>query len=155
MKAEFMPVFFSKKRDGLPGFSLFESLLSLFMLGLLFVIGAQSLFIRSPRHYLEKAVWEIRTRMNQARYRAIFEETKFRVVISRDFCGLDKYDTAAGAWTRTDTGFLDGVSCSANNTPVFHPAGTVSNLASIRIWNVSGAYKITLAISGRIKAIKL
>jgi hypothetical protein len=50
---------------------------------------------------------------------------------------------------------LEGVNIQANNSPVFHPQGTVSNLASIMISNTWGSYKITLAISGRIRIAKL
>ena len=50
---------------------------------------------------------------------------------------------------------LDGVNITATNSPIFHPLGTVSNLTSVYISNTSGKYRISLAISGRIKIIPL
>lgn len=46
---------------------------------------------------------------------------------------------------------LEGVNVEANNSPLFHPEGTVSNLASIYVFNSWGKYRITIAITGRIK----
>jgi len=45
------------------------------------------------------------------------------------------------------------VTLKANNTPVFYPEGTVSNLATILVSNDRGGYRITLAMTGRVKAV--
>jgi hypothetical protein len=50
---------------------------------------------------------------------------------------------------------FEGVNISATNSPIFHPLGTVSNLTSVYISNTAGKYRISLAISGRIKVIPL
>ena len=75
-----------------------------------------------------------------------FDSTSYR---------LQKYDTKQQEWVTDEWGFLEGVNLKANNSPIFHPRGTVSNLASIYISNAKGKYKITLAISGRIKIAQL
>jgi len=155
MKHRSLKKYFPPSKQRFRGFSLFEALISLFIIGMIFALGSNSLFKHSPKHHLERAAWEIRSRLNQARYRAIFDETKFRVVIGKDFCALEKYDVSQGKWGRIETGFLEGVDLTANNSPIFHPAGTVSNLASIYVSNPMGTYKITLAISGRIKTSKI
>jgi len=58
-------------------------------------------------------------------------------------------------WRTVQTEFLEGVRIEANNSPIFHPTGTVTGLATILVSNSRGAYRITLAISGRIKVVKI
>jgi len=155
MKPEFHGTVIGPQRHHSWGGSMIEILISLAIFAMIFALGAGSLFKQTPKHNLEKAVWEIHSRLNHARYKAVFDEAKFRVVIAKNFCALEKYDPQQGKWERLETGFLERVELAANNSPIFHPTGTVSNLASILISNLAGTYKITLAISGRIKIQKI
>ena len=93
--------------------------------------------------------------MNYARYNAIFKGVKVTVRFGSQSCSIEKYDANQKKWKREATSFLDGVMLKATNNPIFHPTGTVSSLASITISNSWGEYKISLAISGRIKTVKL
>jgi len=88
----------------------------------------------------------------------LFSRTvKIKVKFDSTSYRLQKYDTKQQEWVTDEWGFLEGVNIQANNSPIFHPRGTVSNLASIYISNANakGKYKITLAISGRIKIAQL
>jgi len=93
--------------------------------------------------------------MNYARYKAIFDGTKVKITFNPNSYFIEKFDEAQNEWRRDQINFLDGVILQANNSPIFHPVGTVSNLASIYISNSWGKYKITLAISGRIKVTQV
>jgi len=93
--------------------------------------------------------------MNYARFKAVFSGTKFRLSFNPDGYTLERYDQYLKTWNAEMGNILEGVHVQANNSPIFHPQGTVSNLASITVSNASGSYKITLAISGRIKVVKL
>ncbi|MCR4397081.1 MAG: hypothetical protein NUW07_10180, partial [Candidatus Saccharicenans sp.] len=67
------------------------------------------------------------------------------------FCELSEYNSEQAQWLNRRRELLEGVEVTANNAPVFYPQGTVSSLATIRIRNESGAYQVTVAITGRIK----
>ena len=93
--------------------------------------------------------------MNYARYRSIFKGTKVRIILESDGYTIQTYNGTGDSWIPSPKVFLEGVVIEANNSPTFHPVGTVSNLASITISNTWGKYKISLAILGRIKVVLL
>lgn len=136
------------------GFTLIEVVISIFIIGILVGLVSFSFARQIPKYRLLQGVREIHSRMNQARYQAIFSGTKMRINIDHSGYRLEKYDQDRKEWLSGPKHVLEGITIEANNSPTFHPAGTVSNLATIRIYNSWGAYKITLAISGRIKAVK-
>jgi len=137
------------------GFSLVEVLASIFILAV--VVGIMSVpFLNiSPKYRLKKAVWEVNSRMHYARYKAIFDGMKYRVKFGPMSYAVEKYDEIQKKWICEQTSFLETVSVQANNSPTFHPKGTVSNLGTIIISNSGGEYKITIAISGRIKVVQI
>ena len=137
------------------GFSLLEVLVVFAIFGVLVGFSSISFLHSSDKYRLQKAVWEIHSNLNYARFKAIFNGTKSRM--SFDRCGytIERLDLETGEWKVEAAIILEGVVIQSNNDPVFHPQGTVSNLASIIVTNSWGAYKITLAISGRIKIVKI
>ena len=138
-----------------PGYSMLETLSSLLILAVLVGAAGSSIGRAVPRHRLDQAVWEVTTKMNFARFKSAFEGVKFRVVFHPDGYSIDRFEEETGEWRLQERGFLSGVRVEANNSPVFLPVGTVSGLASIILSNGWGGYKITLAITGRIKVVKL
>ncbi len=137
------------------GYSLLEAVLALALVSLV-IFGAASVFPgRSPEYRLKKAAWEIQTRLNYARHRAIFEGRPFRVRFLPTGYAVEKFDAPLSRWQPEAGGLCEGVTIEANNTPTFHPAGTVSNLATITVSNAAGKCRITLAISGRIRVVML
>lgn len=137
------------------GFTLIEILVIIFILSVMLFLLSSSVFTTSSRHYLDKTAYEIYARMNQARYKAIFKGTKVRVVFSSHTCSTEIFQKNSNEWALLHRMYVDHATVEANNSPIFHPMGTVSNLASIYVRNKGGAYKITLAISGRIKLVKM
>ncbi len=137
------------------GYSLLEMIVTLALVSLL-AFGAAGVFPgRSSGHRLKKAAWEIQTRLNYARYKAVFECRPVRIRFWSTGYAIEKFDIAVNRWLHEAGGSCEGVAIEANNTPTFHPAGTVSNLATIMLSNVAGRCRITLAISGRIRAVML
>jgi hypothetical protein len=93
--------------------------------------------------------------LNQARIRSVWEGVSVRVRLSSGAIALEQYDETGKTWRTLQTEFLEGVRIEANNSPIFHPTGTVTGLATILVSNSRGSYRITLAISGRIKVVKI
>lgn len=137
------------------GFSLVEALASFFVLGIILGLASTSFLNLAPKYKLNSAVREINSRLNYARYKSIFEGVKVRIKFDQHSYAIETYDEEQNEWKKEREYFLNGVTLQANNSPTFHPVGTVSNLASIYISNSWGKHKITLAISGRIKIVKL
>jgi len=137
------------------GFSFLEVVTSISILAVLVFLASTSFLNLSPKYKLKKAAWEINSRLNYARYKAIFEGISIRIKFGSSGYSIEKYDESQKKWRLEEKCFLEGVSIQANNSPTFHPEGTVSNLASIVIFNSWGKYRITLAITGRIKTVKL
>jgi prepilin-type N-terminal cleavage/methylation domain-containing protein len=138
-----------------PGFTLIEAVLVLALVSILVLAGAASASRSAARFELERAVWEIKMRLNQARIRSIWEGAPTRLRIERAGFSLETYDEDTKTWKSIESGRWEGVTVEANNTPTYHPTGSVTGMATILISNARGTYKITLAITGRIKATKL
>ena len=137
------------------GYSLLETLIGLSLVSLV-IFGASNAFLgRAPKHRLTKAAWEIQTRLNYARHKAVFEGHPFRVRFRPNGYVVEEFDGVINGWRPEASGACEGVTIKANNTPTFHPVGTVSNLATITISNAAGTCRITLAISGRIRVVML
>lgn len=137
------------------GFTLIEALVFLSIFAVLLGLASVSFLNSSDKHRLQKAVWEIHSKLNYARFKAIFSGTKIRVSFNPAGITIEKYNQVLGDWNVEMGAILEGVHIQANNSPIFHPHGTVSNLSTITASNTWGSYKITLAISGRIRIAKL
>ena len=138
-----------------PGFTLIETVLALALAGFLVYAGAVSFKQMIPKFRLQTGVWEIGSALNQARFAAIWRGAPMRVRFNPSGYVLESYDDNAGTWRATRSGACEGVEVRANNTPTFYPGGTVSDLATIYVSNSRGSYKITIAITGRIKTVKV
>jgi len=137
------------------GFTLIEAVIALALVSLLILAGSGSVSGVAPRYQLQRAVWEVRARLNQARIRSLWEGVSVRVRLNSSTIALDQYDEEGKTWKPVQTEFLEGVRIEANNSPIFHPTGSVTGLTTILVSNSRGCYRITLAISGRIKVVKV
>jgi len=137
------------------GFTLIEAVLAIAILAMMIYLASFSFFNLVPKYKLEKAVWEVRAALNTARARSILDGFNYRVRLRAESYAIEKYDETAKTWRQETSTGLEGVTVEANNNPVFTPEGSVTNLASIRVTNGWGGYKLTLAITGRIKVARL
>jgi Tfp pilus assembly protein FimT len=136
------------------GFTLVEAVMALALSGLLVLGGAQAVGRLGPKLRLQSGTWEVTSGLGQARFRAIMSGEPVRVRFLPSGFVLERRDAAAAAWRTARRSVLEGVAVRANNAPVFHPQGTVSNLATITVSNSRGSYRITVAITGRINVIR-
>ncbi|MFO7865252.1 MAG: GspH/FimT family pseudopilin [Candidatus Aminicenantes bacterium] len=137
------------------GFTLLEAMVLICITGMLLGIAGLAMVHRSPRYHLDKAAWEIYSRLNQARFRAVLQHRKVKVTFTSTGYIMEEFDEEAGNWKKFNSRTLEAVKVEANNTPIFHPRGTVSNLASIYVSNSGGRVRISLAMSGRLKVIPM
>ncbi len=137
------------------GFTLIETVMVLALAGLLIYGGAVTFRGLTPKLRLQAGVWEVRSSLNQARFKAIWRGTPYRVAFVPGGYRIESYDEETGAWRLDRSGAFEGVEVRSTNDPAFHPVGTVTNLATITIANSRGAYRITVAITGRIKTVKV
>jgi len=137
------------------GFTLVETVLAVALAGFLIYGAAVSFNGLVPRLRLQAAVWEIQSTLSQARFKAAWKGRPYRVRFEGPACALEAYDETSDAWRLDKFSRLEGVEVGANNSPTFYPVGTVSDLATISVSNSRGSYKITVAISGRIKTAKI
>lgn len=137
------------------GFSLIEVVISIAIVGLIIALLSYSFTEQASNYHLKKATWEIYSRLNYARYKAIYRGVKYKVSFDSNSYVLEKFDDHKSEWKTEQRSFLDGVEVAANNSPIFHPKGTVSNLASIIVQNSRGKFRISIAISGRIKVVEM
>ncbi len=136
------------------GFTLVEAVLGLALAGLFALGGTYTVGRLGPKLDLQAGIWGVTSGLNQARFRAILSGASVRVRFTPQGFLFESYDETAGAWRAQRAVTLAGVLVRANNAPVFHPQGTVSDLATISVSNARGSYRITVAITGRIRTVK-
>ena len=136
------------------GFTLVEAVLVLALSGGLALGGVLALGRVGPRLGLRSGTWQVTAGLNQARFTAILSGEPVRVRFAAPGFFLERYDSEEDAWRPSRCVPLPGVLVRANNAPVFHPQGTVSGLATITVSNALGSYRITIAITGRIRTVR-
>jgi Tfp pilus assembly protein FimT len=141
-------------RPSCRAFTLIETLLVLALCALFVAGGLAAIGRLAPRFELKSAAWLVTSALGQARVQAVLTGEARRVLFAAPGLRHERYDGAAGKWVLVRAQALPGVLVRANNAPVFHPQGTVSDLATITISNGQGGYRITVAITGRIRTVR-
>jgi prepilin-type N-terminal cleavage/methylation domain-containing protein len=139
---------------GRRGFTLIETVLALALMGLFALGGTYTVQRLVPKLNLQSGIWEVTAGLNQARFQAVMSGASVRVRFVPSGFAFDRYEETTGSWQTSRTVTLPGVLVRANNAPVFHPQGTVSDLATILVSNARGGYRITVAITGRVKTVR-
>lgn len=137
------------------GFTLLEMVVATSILAGLVYIAGTSFMHLAPKYRLEKAVWELRSALQSAKYQAIFEGESIRVKLYSTSYAVEKYSEDLKTWTLCAKHFLEGVKVAANNAPLFTPEGMTSGMATITVRNSWGSYQMTVAITGRIKTTRI
>jgi Tfp pilus assembly protein FimT len=134
------------------GFTLVETVLAIALAGFLIYGGSVSFKQLIPKFQLQTGLWEVQSSLNQARFKSAWKGRRYRVRFEGPVCALEAYDEGSQTWRLDRIARLEGVEVRANNNPTFYPEGTVSDLATITVSNARGSYKITVAITGRVRA---
>lgn len=137
------------------GFTLIEAVAALALASILVYVSAYAFVNAAPRQHLARTAWEVAGLLNNARFKAVWSGSKYRVRVDYGRLFLERFDEPASEWRVDRVVMVEGASVEANNSPVFHPVGTVSDMATITVSNRTGGYRITVAITGRVKSVRL
>jgi prepilin-type N-terminal cleavage/methylation domain-containing protein len=137
------------------GFTLLETVIALALAGGILYLGTGSLLSLVPKYRLEIGVWEVRSALNRARWQALHEGVSFRVRFLPAGVTTERYDPESETWRLYRRQPVEGVRVTANNAPIFTAQGSVTGLATITAVNNWGGYKLTLAITGRVKTARI
>lgn len=157
---------FMGTRKNQSGFSLMETLIGLFLMGLVFSIGCYGYNQFIPRYRLEGATQSLVSDFKLARMKAIGKNCYYRVQIVPEqnhyFLERESF-SGTSRWPGVRDGVLrefnnarnpysyPGVNLeSSSNHPVFSPRGTVVGTTLI-LKNSFGKKIITLSSQGRVK----
>jgi prepilin-type N-terminal cleavage/methylation domain-containing protein len=136
------------------GFTLFETVVVLAIAGGILALSAGPFLNLAPKYRLESAVWEVRAALNRARGQALRDGVSYRVRFPAAGITTERYDPEEKTWTLWRRVAPAGVRVTANNAPVFTALGSVTGLATITAANGWGSYKLTVAITGRVKTAR-
>ncbi len=140
-----------KEKDG---FSLIELLIYFLLLSIIFtlsIIGFKS-FTREAE--ISNGVRTVIAALNTARYSAVSEYEKVKVLQNNNDIFLQK--KIDGDWTTYKKFKVKGeLSVKFNNSPVFSPLGSVAPLCSVYVNNEFKKYKSSISMSGRIKTVQI
>ncbi len=148
------------------GFSIMETIMTLFLMGLVFSIGCYGYHQFIPRYRLEGAVQCLVSDFQLARMKAIGQNCYFRVQIvpEQNHYFLERESaTGLSRWPGVQEGIIrefnnaqnpyyyPGVNLeSSSNHPIFSPRGAVVGTTLV-VKNSSGKKIITLSSLGRVK----
>ncbi len=129
------------------------------------VLGVSGIWLSSqlPYYRLNGVVRQIRADLLSARAQAVKQGNPVRV----SFTDPQHYDI----WvddnknTRIDSGEViesrsiledfPGIVIESNKNPIFSPRGTASNFGTIKVSNASGEKEIKIAITGRVRVVRV
>lgn len=148
---------FHKRPDDPSGYTLAELLIVLGVLSVVIGLSGTWLSSQLPTYRLNGAVRQIRADLLAARAQAVSQGNEVRVFFTkpRHYDMLDddnnngKIDSGEAVTSRSID--FPGVTVISNNHPIFHPRGTASSLATVKISNSAGEKAITISITGRVK----
>ena len=145
--------------DESSGYTLTELMIVLGILAV--VLGLSGIWLSSqlPQYRLNGVVRQIRADLLAARAQAVRQGNEVRIFFTdpQHYDILDddnnngKTDPGEAIESRSIQEDFEGVAIESNNNPIFHPRGTASSLATVRVSNTVGEKAITISITGRVK----
>jgi type IV fimbrial biogenesis protein FimT len=140
------------------GFTLIELLIVSAILAVLAGMTIPTFFAQLPQHRVNRAARQVIADLMTARRRAMSQQTPVHVVFTPPYSYSIWTDANANGRRDVDEVLLHNVyryrtKLVANNNPIFHPQGTVTNFATITLTqgpSATSARCIRLSIAGRI-----
>ncbi len=134
------------------GFNLIETTVSLSLISLLMLFSIPSFKTIISKLNFKSAQSQVVNSLYLARYKSAFTGSSYRWRALGDSIAIEKEEK--GKWVLDKKIRLDYGVVTANNNPIFHPEGLVTNMATIHLKSKKMSSKITVAITGRIKVVE-
>lgn len=131
------------------GFNLIETTISLSLISFLMVFSIPSFKNIISKLNFKTAQSQVVNSLYFARYKSAFTGNDYRWKALGDSIAVEK--ELNGEWVLERMIKVDHCVVTANNSPIFHPEGLVTNMATVYLKNKKMSSKITIAITGRIK----
>ena len=132
------------------GLTVTELLVATYLLSLVLLLGVPGLNSFLARTRIRSNVQMVYSALNTARYQAIKRNVRVKVELQDQTIFLKIKE---GKYWRPFRfiSLYEGVHISSNGSPVFHPTGRASPLCSFLLDYKHLRYKVSLAITGRLK----
>lgn len=136
------------------GVTVTELMVVTYILSLLLLVGVPGIKSFMVRTRLRSNLQLVYSTLNTARYQAIKQNVRVKVDLQDHTLYLK---TRVGEFWRPfrHINLYEGINVSSNGSPVFHPTGRASPLCSFFLDYKHLRYKVSLAISGRLKVSRI
>ena len=132
------------------GFTVTELLVATYLLSLFLLLGVPGFKSFLARTRIRSNVQLVYSALNNARYQAIKRNVRVKVDLQDQTIFLKVKEGKYWHPFRYIT-LHEGIRISSNGSPVFHPTGRASPLCSFLLDYKHLRYKVSLAITGRLK----
>lgn len=144
---------------GAKGFTLMELIVVVAVLGILATIAAPAFQQFLTERRLNGAARLLMTDLLNARMQAVTQNNRFLVSIldAGRYQVLDDgnengaFDSGESRLIRNMQDNFHDVQVAANNSPIFLPRGTVTNMATFTLSNNAGKRNVVVAATGRVR----
>ncbi len=131
------------------GFNLVETTVSLSLISFLMLFSIPSFKSMISKLNFKSAQSQVINSLYLARYKSAFTGVSYRWKALGNSIAIER--ESGKGWILERRIKLDYGTVSSNNSPIFHPEGLVTNMATIYLKSKKMSSKITVAITGRIK----
>jgi len=131
------------------GFSLLELILCLLIFSMILYLYVVNSYNSKKYSKLEAVTYNIKNIIERVRTKAILFKNKHRIYFYNSSLIVKRY--IKSKWRKHRHYTFDNYQLYCNNSPIFYPKGTVSNLFSLYIKKDELMKKITMNITGRLK----
>ncbi len=130
------------------GFGILETLVVIFILALISSVFANMVGDSLKKTKQKAMAYSVKAAIEGVRVHSILKGEKFKIKFYENFLRVYRYEK--NKWKRVKDIDFSGVRLKANNSPIFYPYGTVSNLFTLYVEKDGFIRKITMNINGKI-----
>ncbi len=130
------------------GFGILETLVVIFILALISSVFANMVGDSLKKTKQKAMAYSVKTAIEGVRVHSILKGEKLKIKFYENFLRVYRYEK--NKWKIVKDIDFSGVRLKANNSPIFYPYGTVSNLFTLYVEKDGFIRKITMNINGKI-----
>ncbi len=130
------------------GFGILETVVVIFILALISSVFANMIGDSLKKTKQKAMTYSVKTAIEGVRVQSILKGEKLKIKFYKNFFRVYRYEK--GKWKKLKDIYFSGLRLKANNSPIFYPYGTVSNLFTLYVEKDGFIRKITMNINGKI-----